>query len=216
MKPLFIALISITTGLTSCAQKSSNAALKIPVAASAVPAKNEAVATFAEGCFWHSEIVFQSLAGVRDAVSGYAGGRDKSPTYDKVITGETGHAESVQVYYDPAIISYQTLVAAFFASQDPTQVNGQGNDRGTQYRSVAFYRNEKEKAIVDAEMARLAASGKYKAKIATEVTPFIKFYPAETYHQEYIAHHPTQSYVQAVSIPDFVHFKNTFKGTFKN
>lgn len=216
MKLLFIALLSITTGLTSCAQKSNNAALKIPAAASAVPAKNEAVATFAEGCFWHSEIVFQSLAGVRDAVSGYAGGRDKSPTYDKVITGETGHAESVQVYYDPAIISYQTLVAAFFASQDPTQVNGQGNDRGTQYRSVAFYRNEKEKAIVDAEGARLAASGKYKAKIATEVTPFIKFYPAETYHQEYIARHPTQSYVQAVSIPDFVHFKNTFKGPFKN
>ena len=216
MKPFFIALFSITAGLTSCAQKAGREAVKIPVVQATTPAKGEAVATFAEGCFWHSEIVFQSLAGVRDAVSGYAGGKDKTPDYEKVTTGETGHAESVQVFYDPSVISYQTLVQAFFASQDPTQVDGQGNDLGTQYRSVAFYRNEKEKAVIDAEMAKLAASGKYKAKIATQVIPFTKFYPAEAYHQEYSANHPSQSYVQAVSIPDFIHFKNSFKGPFKN
>lgn len=215
MKFLFIAFISIA-GLTSCAQKVSREPLKIPVAEKTTPSKGEAVATFAEGCFWHSEIVFQSLAGVRDAVSGYAGGKDAAPDYKKVTTGETGHAESVQVFYDPAVISYQTLVAAFFASQDPTQLNRQGNDVGTQYRSAAFYRNEKEKQIIDTEMARLAASGKYSKKIVTQVVPFTKFYPAESYHQEYIAQHPSQSYVQAVSIPDFIHFKNSFKGPFKD
>lgn len=215
MKLLFIVLISIT-GLTSCAQKAGQEPIKIPVAESATPAKGEAVATFAEGCFWHSEIVFQSLAGVRDAVSGYAGGTDTATDYEKVITGETGHAESVQVYYDPAKISYQTLVAAFFASQDPTQLNRQGNDVGTQYRSVAFYRNKKEKGLIDAEIVRLKASGKYKKAIVTQVLPFTKFYPAEAYHQEYISEHPSQAYVRLVSIPDFIHFKNNFKGPFKN
>lgn len=213
MKPVFVALIALSA-LASCAQKPAN--LKIPVAESKTPLKGEAVATFAEGCFWHSEIVFQSLVGVRDAVSGYAGGTEANPDYEKISTGETGHAESVQVYYDPAVISYETLVAAFFASQDPTQVNRQGNDVGSQYRSIAFYRNEKEKEIINAEIARLSKSGKYKAKIATQVVPFAKFYPAEAYHQEYISNHPTKSYVQYVSIPDFIHFKSTFKGPFKN
>ena len=206
---LLIAVLVSSIGLTSCAQR-SNADLKIPTAVSTAPAKGEAVATFAEGCFWHSEIVFQSLLGVRDA------GTDTHPDYEKVSTGETGHAESVQVYYDPSIISYQTLVQAFFASQDPTELNRQGNDEGTQYRSIAFYRTEKEKEIIDAEIDRLTKSGKYKNKIVTEVVPYTKFYPAEDYHQEYVAHHPTQSYVQYVSIPDFIRFHQTFKGPFKN
>lgn len=214
MRPVFVLLIALA-GLSSCAQRTGEP-LKIPVAEKTAPAKGEAVATFAEGCFWHSEIVFQSLVGVRDAVSGYAGGTDAHPGYESVSTGETGHAESVQVYYDPSKISYQTLVAAFFASQDPTQLNRQGADVGTQYRSVAFYRNDAEKKIIQEEVARLAASGKYKAKIVTQVVPFTAFYPAEEYHQEYIAHHPAQPYVRAVSIPDFVHFKSHFKGPFKN
>jgi peptide-methionine (S)-S-oxide reductase len=215
MKSLFIVL-TLMTSLTSCAQKAGRESIIIPVAESTTAVKGEAVATFAEGCFWHSEIVFQSLIGVRDAVSGYAGGTDTEPDYEKVVTGQTGHAESVQVYYDPSKISYQTLVAAFFASQDPTQLNRQGNDKGTQYRTVAFYRNEKEKGIIDAEIARLKASGKYKKPIVTQVVPITKFYPAEAYHQEYISQHPSQSYVQLVSIPDFIHFKNNFKGPFKD
>lgn len=214
IRTLFAFLVS-TVALTSCAQR-SNADLKIPTAVSSTPAKGEAVATFAEGCFWHSEIVFQSLLGVRDAVSGYAGGTDTHPDYEKVSTGETGHAETVQVYYDPSIINYQTLVQAFFASQDPTELNRQGNDEGTQYRSIAFYRNDNEKQIINSEIARLTKEGKYKDKIVTQVMPYTKFYPAEDYHQEYIAHHPTQSYVQYVSIPDFNHFRSTFKGPFKN
>src|SRR3954464_11029257 len=124
---------------TCCAQTQSKP-LNIPVALKQKPSKNEAVATFAEGCFWHTEIVFQSLQGVRDAVSGYAGGSDKKPDYDKVSEGGTGHAESVNVYYDPFRISFETLVKAFFASHDPTQLNRQGPDVGPQYRSIAFYR----------------------------------------------------------------------------
>lgn len=201
-------------GLSSCGQRTA-AVFKAPPA-DGKPEKNEAVATFAEGCFWHTEIVFQSLKGVRDAVSGYAGGVDPAPDYEKVSTGTTGHAESVNVYYDPTQVSFETLVAAFFASQDPTQVDGQGPDIGTQYRSIAFYRNEKEKAIIEKAIAAINASGKYKAKVATQVAPFTKFYPAEDYHQEYIAHHPENSYVAHVNIPDYLKFRETFPGPFKD
>ncbi|HMG82774.1 MAG TPA: peptide-methionine (S)-S-oxide reductase MsrA [Ferruginibacter sp.] len=176
---------------------------------------NESVAYFSEGCFWHAELVFQSLVGVSDAVSGFAGGTTVSPSYEDVCTGSTGHAETVQVFYDPTKISYQTLVEAFFASQDPTQVDGQGNDEGTQYRSIAFYTNEKEKQIINAEIKKLTDSKKYSAKIATQVMPFTRFYPAEDYHQEYIYYNPNNPYVANVSIPDFLEFKKRFKGNFK-
>jgi peptide-methionine (S)-S-oxide reductase len=190
--------------------------VNIPVKESDKPSPNEAVAYFAEGCFWHTEIVFQSLVGVRDAVSGYAGGTDKHPDYEKVSSGATGHAETVQVFYDPTKISYATLVSAFFASMDPTQLNRQGPDEGTQYRSIAFYRNDAEKKIIGDEIARLTASKKYSRKIVTEVQPFTAFYPAEAYHQEYIKNHPTNPYVAHVSIPDWLEFKRTFPGPFKN
>jgi peptide-methionine (S)-S-oxide reductase len=186
----------------------------IPVRESVKPAPNEAVAYFAEGCFWHSEIVFQSLVGVRDAVSGYAGGADKHPDYEKVCTGATGHAETVQVFYDPSKITYATLVAAFFASMDPTELNRQGPDEGTQYRSIAFYRNPQEKKIIDDEIAKLTASKKYSGKIVTEVLPFNSFYPAEPYHQEYIKNHPENPYVDHVSIPDWLRFKQQNKSNF--
>lgn len=173
------------------------------------------MATFAEGCFWHTEIVFQSLVGVRDAVSGYAGGTTANPRYKDVSGGKTGHAEAVQVYYDPAKISYKTLVAAFFASQDPTTLNRQGNDVGTEYRSMAFYRTESEKETILQEINRINATGKYKSKIVTEVVPFGTFYKAEDYHQEYVVHNPGNSYVRNVTIPDFLQFKKEFQGLFK-
>lgn len=179
------------------------------------PTAKEAVANFSEGCFWHAEIVFQSLVGVRDAVSGYAGGTDKHPDYEKVASGQTGHAETVQVYYDPSKISYATLVAAFFASQDPTQLNRQGNDEGTEYRSIAFYRTPEEKQIIEQTIKQLTDAKKYKDKIVTQVVPFTAFYPAEAYHQEYIYHNPENGYVRNVSIPDFLEFKKEFKGNFK-
>lgn len=211
MKKIFL-FLAVGIALTACAQ-TKNETFKAPAPEKAAPSKNEAVATFAEGCFWHTEIVFQSLKGVRDAVSGYAGGTTTNPDYEKVGSGTTGHAESVQVYYDPSKISFETLVAAFFASQDPTQVNRQGPDVGTQYRSIAFYRTPEEKTIIEKEIVN--ASGKYKDKVATQVVPFTMFYPAEDYHQEYIAHHPENGYVQHVNIPDYLRFRKEFKGPFK-
>jgi peptide-methionine (S)-S-oxide reductase len=193
--------------LAACGQTQP---VNIPVKESNKPGPNEQVAYFAEGCFWHAEIVFQSLVGVRDAVSGYAGGTDKHPDYEKVCTGATGHAETVQVFYDPSKISYATLVAAFFASMDPTELNRQGPDEGTQYRSAVFYRNDEEKKIIDEEIAR--DQKKYQSKIVTQVLPFSSFYPAEDYHQEYIKNHPDNPYVRHVSIPDWLEFKKTFKG----
>ncbi len=205
---LLIAIISLLSlGLNASAQN-------FPVG-STKPLANEAVATFAEGCFWHAEIVFQSLDGVRDAVSGYAGGTDTNPSYEKVAGGNTGHAETVQVYYDPSKISYEILVKAFFASQDPTTLNRQGNDAGTEYRSMAFYRNEKEKQIIESEIKRLTDLKVYKNKIVTEVVPFKKFYIAEGYHQEYIHNNPDNSYVANVSIPEFLSFKKKFKANYK-
>src|SRR5580693_1000796 len=158
MKTLVI--IIAFAAISSCTQ-SQNKGLVFPLG-SKTPLPNEAVATFAEGCFWHAEVVFQSLVGVRDAVSGYSGGTDPNPTYEKVCSGTTGHAETVQVYYDPSKISFETLVKAFFTSLDPTTLNRQGNDDGTQYRSIAFYRNEKEKSIIEAEIKHITDSKKYK------------------------------------------------------
>ena len=176
---------------------------------------SEAVAYFSEGCFWHSEIVFQSLVGVRDAVSGYAGGHDPNPNYEKVCSQTTGHAETVEVFYDPNQISFKTLVEAFFASQDPTTLNRQGNDQGTEYRSIAFYKNEEEKKIIEDEIKKLTNLKKYSNKIVTEVKAFTEFYPAEDYHQEYIINNPSNGYVRNVSIPDFEEFRESFKGNFK-
>ena len=188
MKNIIITLLTAIS-FSSCGYTQNNK-VKIPLPTSSKPAPGEAVATFAEGCFWHAEIVFQSLDGVRDAVSGYAGGKTTDPSYEAVSTGSTAHAESVNVYYDPSRISYAQLVSAFFASMDPTTLNRQGNDAGTEYRSIAFYRNANEKAIIEAEINRINASKKYKSKVVTEVVPFTKFYPAESYHQEYIYHNP--------------------------
>ena len=211
MRILLLSLICVAC-LGACAQRSST---RIPVTTPGKATANEAVATFAEGCFWHAEIIFQSLVGVRDAVSGYAGGKTSNPSYEQVSTGATGHAETVQVYYDPSKISYETLVKAFFASVDPTTLNRQGNDRGTEYRSMVFYRTAAEKAIIDAEIKRITDSRQYKNPVVTEVVPFTKFYPAEAYHQEYVYNHPENPYVQNVSIPDYLEFKKEFKGNFK-
>ncbi len=211
MKPVFFAAFAFMV-FTGCAMSQNND-VKIPVGITKKPPGHESVAYFSEGCFWHTEIVFQSLVGVRDAVSGYCGGTDTNPDYEKVSSGETGHAETVQVFYDSSKISFPTLVQAFFDSHDPTTLNRQGNDVGTQYRSIAFYSNDKEKNIIESEIKKLNDS-KYHGKVVTEVKAFSKFYPAEDYHQEYILHHPDNPYVANVSIPDFLDFKREFKGNF--
>jgi peptide-methionine (S)-S-oxide reductase len=209
MKAILL-VFSLLSALTINAQN-----IKIPLGSTKNPSPNEDVATFGEGCFWHAEIVFQSLVGVRDAVSGYAGGTDTRPTYEKVASGGTGHAEVVQVYYDPTKITYETLVKAFFASQDPTTLNRQGHDEGTEYRSVAFYRNDTEKQVIESEIKRLTVAKKFDDPIVTQVAPFKAFYPAERYHQEYIYYNPDNGYVSGVSIPEYLQFKREFKGTFK-
>jgi peptide-methionine (S)-S-oxide reductase len=167
------------------------------------------VATFASGCFWCVEAIYESVRGVHEAVSGYAGGHTTNPTYEKVGTKRTGHAESVQVYYDPEVITFAQLVEVYFNSQDPTQVNGQGPDIGSPYRSIIFYRTDEEKKIAEHLKEALAASGKYDKPIAAEIAPFFVFYEAEAYHQDYKRRNPNSPYVRNVSIPRLNRFKES-------
>ena len=175
----------------------------------------EAVATFAGGCFWAQEEGFDQLRGVREVISGYAGGHTKNPTYREVGTDETGHAESVQVYYDPTVISYPELLTAFFAGHDPTTLNRQGPDQGRDYRSVAFYRTPAEKAAIDAAIKQTNASKHYPNPVVTEVLPLTVFYPAEIYHQNYCKLHPDQPYIQSVSLPKVEKLRKAMKGKLK-
>lgn len=167
-------------------------------------------AYFASGCFWCVEAIFESVKGVKEVISGYSGGTEENPTYEQVGYGKTSHAEAVEVYYNPKEISYFELVQVFFGSHDPTSLNQQGPDRGTQYRSIAFYKNPEEKKIIETYMAALEESGMYQDPIVTEVTAFSKFYDAEDYHQDYERKNPNNSYVRNVSIPRLNRFKKNF------
>lgn len=169
-------------------------------------------AYFASGCFWCVEAIFESVKGVKEVVSGYSGGTEKNPTYEQVGGGMTSHAEAVKVYYDPEVISFTALVQVFFGSHDPTTLNSQGPDRGTQYRSVAFYKTNKEKQIIEGYIKALKDQNVYDgAPITTEVTEFTKFYDAEDYHQDYERKHPKNSYITNVSVPRLNRFKENFK-----
>ena len=163
-------------------------------------------AYFASGCFWCVESIFESLIGVEEVESGYSGGKTKDPTYYQVLTGRTGHAESVRIVYDETKISFKKLVEVFFASHDPTTLNRQGPDIGTHYRSIAFYKNKNEKEIILKEISKLEENNIYR-DIVTEVKKFDKFYIAEDYHQDYEKKNPYSPYVQSVSIPRFNRFK---------
>lgn len=173
-----------------------------------VAGDQEAVAYFAAGCFWCVEAVYESVNGVREAVSGYSGGKEANPTYEQVGAGRTGHAETVMVIYNPEVVNYETLLEVYYGMHNPTTVNGQHPDYGTQYRSIIFYSNETEQRA--AFKARDMAQPLYDAPIATEIVPFEKFWPAEDYHQNYERLHPENSYVQAVSIPRLNRFKAKF------
>lgn len=175
----------------------------------------EAIATFAGGCFWAQEEGFDQLIGVRDVVSGYAGGNVKNPTYQQVGTDETGHAESVQVYYNPSVISYRELLTAFFAGHDPTTLNRQGPDAGRDYRSVAFYRTAAEKTAIEAAIREVNAGKHFAGPVVTEVVPFTVFYPAENYHQNYCKLHPDQPYIQHVSRPKIDKLRKAMQGKLK-
>lgn len=168
-------------------------------------------AYFASGCFWCVEAIFESVKGVKEVVSGYSGGSEENPTYEQVAYGRTHHAEAVEVYYDPKEISFLALVQVFFGSHDPTSLNRQGPDRGAQYRSIAFYKNENEKKIIEDYVNLLTSEGVYNRPIVTEVTAFEKFWKAEGYHQDFERKNPDNSYVRAVSIPRLNRFKENFK-----
>ena len=174
-----------------------------------VPLENGmAKAYFASGCFWCVEAVYESVKGVKESISGYSGGYTKHPTYAASNTGRTGHAEAVEIIYDPKVVSFATLVDVYFGSQNPTQVNGQGPDKGSQYRSIIFYQNDEQKKIIEQKKAALAQ--KLNASIAAEVYPFQKFWIGEDYHQNYERLHPNQGYIRNVSVPRLNRFKAKF------
>ena len=173
-------------------------------------------ATFANGCFWCTEAIFEQLNGVVSAVSGYSGGKTENPTYKEVCTGETGHAECLQITYDPTVISFDELLEVFWETHDPTTLNRQGADVGTQYRSAVFYHNEEQKQKAEKYKAELNKSGAFDKPVVTEITPFTKFYPAENYHQEYFENNENSNpYCQIVIRPKLDKFRKVFKEKLK-
>lgn len=168
------------------------------------------VATLAGGCFWCLEAVFDDLAGVEDVVSGYSGGSVPNPTYKHVCTGDTGHAEVVQATFNPDVLTYRDLLKVFFAIHDPTTLNRQGGDVGTQYRSAIFTHNEVQEKIAEEVIAELNDAGIWDEPIVTEVVPFEAFYPAEEYHQEYFRRNPNQGYCRMVIAPKVAKFRKQY------
>lgn len=167
------------------------------------------LATIGGGCFWCTEAIYQMLPGVKSAVSGYAGGEEPNPTYREVCSGKTGHAEVIQVEFDPAVISYDQVLDTFWEAHDPTTLNRQGADRGTQYRSIILYHNEEQKAA--AEKSKTAAQKNFSSPIVTEIVPLTKFWPAEDYHQEYYELNPNAGYCRAVIRPKIEKFEKKLK-----
>ncbi|MHA6281360.1 peptide-methionine (S)-S-oxide reductase MsrA [Salinimicrobium sp. CAU 1759] len=205
-------LLTLLISFTACGN-SSGETVTLPEIANAEPVEVPVQdglkkAYFASGCFWCVEAVFESVIGVKEAVSGYSGGHTKNPTYEESNTGRTGHAEAVEVIYDPQVVDFATLTDVYFGSMDPTQKNGQGPDMGSQYRSIIFYQNQEQKKIIEQKMKELA--GEYKKAIAVEVLPFQKFWKAEDYHQDYKKYNPNNPYIKNVSVPRLNRFKKKF------
>ena len=172
-------------------------------------------ATLGGGCFWCTEAIFKSLKGVETVESGYSGGHNKNPTYKEVCTGETGHAEVIQITFDPKIISFDEILEVFFETHDPTSLNRQGADAGTQYRSVIFYHSHVQKEKAEAYKDRLNKENVFNKPIVTEIKAFDKFYKAENYHQNYFANNRSQGYCQFVIVPKIEKFKKIFKNKLK-
>ncbi|MCS4504863.1 peptide-methionine (S)-S-oxide reductase MsrA [Arhodomonas aquaeolei] len=169
-----------------------------------------ALATLGGGCFWCLEAVFQELPGVRSVTPGYAGGHAEAPTYEAVCRGDTGHAEVVQIAYDPSAVGYRELLGVFFSVHDPTTPNRQGHDVGPQYRSVILYHDDEQKADAGAAIAELEREGVFADPVVTEVVPLSRFHPAEDYHQNYFRNHPEQGYCQVVIAPKLAAFRRRF------
>jgi peptide-methionine (S)-S-oxide reductase len=203
--------------LFSCAEGGGNRSKAKPRNLSAAELAGTETAVFAGGCFWCTEAVFERVAGVKQVVSGYAGGPEKNPTYEQVSNGLTGHAESVQVYYDPKVISYRELLEMFFVAHDPTTLNRQGPDVGPQYRSAIFYQNESQQQAAQEYIRELTANGTFAKPIVTEVKPLTTFWPAEDYHQDYYEQEENQSnpYITNVTVPKVNKFVKHFHDKLK-
>src|SRR3954465_7990221 len=213
-KVILLVIIAYSNSfLASCAQKRTNYEENKSTLTETTIKSNSTMdtATFGAGCFWCVEAQFQLLDGVISVTSGFSGGTVKNPSYKEVCTGATGHAEVCQIVYDPSKISYDELLAAFWQTHDPTQLNRQGNDLGTQYRSVIFYHNDKQKELAEKYKKELNASGAWDKPIVTEITAVQPFYKAEDYHQDYFNGNGDQPYCQYVIQPKVEKFKKVFK-----
>jgi peptide-methionine (S)-S-oxide reductase len=168
------------------------------------------VATLAGGCFWCTEAVFSDLNGVRSVMPGYSGGAAANPTYEQVCTGRTGHAEAIQVTFDPTVVSYHDLLAIFFTTHDPTTKNRQGNDVGPQYRSVVFFHSPEQKRTAEAVVHEIESAGIWRRPIVTEIAPFSAFYPAEEYHRDYFRRNPEKAYCQLIIAPKVAKFREKY------
>ena len=214
-KLLYILSISLFFSCYNQAQVNEKQQAIIDAEPVVVPLKDgKARAYFASGCFWCVEAIFESVKGVEESISGYSGGYTDDINYEKSNTGRTGHAEAVEIIYDPEVVSFAILVDVYFGSQNPTQVNGQGPDKGSQYRSIIFYQDDAQKKIIEEKKTALAK--KLNKTIAAEVYPFQKFYVGEAYHQNFEKRNPNQSYIRAVSIPRLNRFKAKFPELLKD
>ena len=211
ISPVFASLA--IAGVVFCVTlqaKRNHVETQAPQAESAVDDANLSLATFGSGCFWCTEAMFQDLKGVKRVVPGYSGGRQTNPTYEQVCSGATGHAEVVQVAYDPQVVTYAELLEVFWRTHDPTTLNRQGNDVGTQYRSVVFYHDEQQRELAEQYKSRLDASGAFERPIVTEISPFTSFHAAEAYHQEYYRRHSLQPYCMFVIGPKLQKLRQAF------
>jgi peptide-methionine (S)-S-oxide reductase len=214
-----LAALLMLAGLTACQPVSaaSDAALPAPTVDASKTAQSEQVAVLAGGCFWGVASVFEHVKGVKNVVAGYSGGGASTAHYDQVSEGDTGHAESVKVQFDPAQISYGQLLQVFFSvALDPTELNRQGPDSGTQYRSVIFYGSDEQKKIATAYIAQLTAAKSFSAPIVTQVVPLQAFYPAEAYHQHYASLHPDDLYIVYNDAPKVTHLKQLFPALYQD
>lgn len=216
MKTVF--LLIFAAGFLGCEKKQTTAALpeiSFLNTTMALNADSMEIATFGSGCFWCTEAIFERLKGVKSVVSGYSGGTLKNPTYKEVCTGKTGHAEVTQVTYDPAEISYDELLEVFWKTHDPTTLNRQGDDVGTQYRSAIFYHNEQQREKAEYYKKELGKAAIYKDPIVTEIAPLKEFFKAEDYHQNYYEQNPKQGYCSFVITPKVEKFEKLFREKLK-
>lgn len=204
-----ILLLFLSSSLSACSWTSSSEPIIQNSIKDSIPIslQNMETAYFASGCFWCVEAIFESIHGVNEVVSGYAGGKTINPNYQQILTGKTGHAETVQVFYDSKIVNFKTLLKVFFESHDPTTLNGQGPDKGTQYRSIAFYETESEKKHIEDYIDSLEQAKVFDKSITTEISTLKTFYKAEDYHQDYERLNPNNPYIRRVSKPRLLQFQ---------